>query len=83
MELLKNNPNINTLLYTSQKVDEFVRNQIKYPKNNNREFEITINDKNYKVYILYSPSPNALRGIGKNGKEKRLKQYKKIFSNNL
>jgi len=81
LNLLKSNPNINSLIYTSQKVDEFVRDLIKYPKNNSRKFNVTINNKNYDVYILYSPSPNALRGMGKGGKEKRLEQYKQVFSN--
>jgi len=45
LNLLKTNPNINSLIFTSQKVDEFVRDIIKYPKNNSRKFNVTINNK--------------------------------------
>ncbi|MFT4203978.1 MAG: hypothetical protein QM610_08700 [Chitinophagaceae bacterium] len=30
---------------------------------------------------LYSPSPQALKGLGKGGKEKRLAQYREVFNN--
>ena len=79
LELLKNNPNISTLIYTSQKVNEFVQKKVQYTRNTNRKFKINVDNKEYQVYILYSPSPNALRGMGENGKEKRLDQYTQVF----
>ncbi len=43
---------------------------------NTRHQWIDINGNRYEVYILYSPSLNALRNMGGEGKDKRLEQYK-------
>lgn len=83
--LLSEHPKINTLIYTS----EFVKKQINkmyktyhtINTENKKQQSVKINGKLYYVFILYSPSPNALRNLGENGAEKRRKQYKEILSN--
>lgn len=84
-ELLIKYPKINTIICTS----DFVRREInKFALRGNkcsflnkkREGKIIINDKEYNVVVLYSPSRGALRGLGKNGKEKRKKQYMEVFN---
>ena len=88
-EILLKNPQIDTLIYTS----DFVKKQMtallknifkkeichNSTKEDKRIKTININGKEYKVYILYSPSKSALRGIGKNASEIRLEQYKKFL----
>ena len=81
--LLQKNPNIDTLIYTS----EFVKKQVnKYFKTyhsisreNKKIQSIKIGGVKYNVRILYSPSPNALRNLGKDGSEKRENQYTKFI----
>lgn len=71
------------MIYTSS----FVKSQINklfgtyhsINPNNKREQILKIGEKVYKVKILYSPSPSALRGMGKNGAEKRKTQYEQFF----
>ena len=81
-KLLKNHPQINTLIYTST----FVKSQMNTVGDksyhtcvdkNERTFSLIINGKEYKAVVLYSPSPNALRGVLE---ETRLIQYKKVFA---
>jgi G:T/U-mismatch repair DNA glycosylase len=81
LNILKNYPNIDTLIYTSEFVKKCIYNIFKiYHKNKGKKnYNIEINNKIYNVIILYSPSPQALRGIGSNGEEIRLMQYKEIF----
>lgn len=82
-ELLENNSSIETLIYTS----DFVKSQVNHYyktyhhsiKNEKRKFNLKINDKTYSVIILYSPSPQALRGMKEGGSEIRLEQYKEVF----
>jgi G:T/U-mismatch repair DNA glycosylase len=82
--LLKIFPNIKTLIYTSvyvktlicQETNSYHSSIIDQPKKKT----IIIDGKKYNVWILYSPSPTALRGIGTNGKAKRLEQYKNVFN---
>lgn len=86
LKLLKENPSIEVLVCTSL----FVKNSLnkhycndkkfKYKEISNREGTITLNNKEYKVIILYSPSPQALRGIKGEGKKIREEQYKKVFT---
>jgi G:T/U-mismatch repair DNA glycosylase len=83
-QLLKQNPNINTLIYTS----EFVKKQVNaifstwhsIDKTDKKKQAITIDGRPYQVRILYSPSPGALRGLGKEGREKRSDQYKQTLT---
>jgi G:T/U-mismatch repair DNA glycosylase len=83
--LLKTNESIDTLIYTS----EFVKKQINQYLGSKayhiidavdkKKQKITINGKIYNVVILYSPSRNALRNMGENGKNKRKEQYVEVF----
>ncbi len=78
-KLLVDNENIDTLIYTS----EFVKTQINklfktyhtIDNSNKKTHTIKIEAKIYEVKILYSPSPQALRNMGKDGVDKRKKQY--------
>ncbi|QNL22232.1 hypothetical protein HZR84_09875 [Hyphobacterium sp. CCMP332] len=82
-ELLRKNPQISILIYTS----EFVKKQMNLHfntyhsinKENRKIQSIIINGTKYNVRILYSPSPNALRNLGKQGSKKREKQYKEFI----
>ena len=80
--LLSQYPGINTLLYTSGDggVKSFIYEQYKAEHKcvdkERREYKVCINGKEYDVILLYSPSPNALRGVTP---DKRLEQYKRIF----
>ena len=86
-DLLKENTQIDTLIYTSEFVKKLINNHFKtyhtlipdHPK----EQSVKINEKTYKVHILYSPSPLALRNMGENGEEKRLEQYENIFQKGI
>ena len=44
------------------------------------EKRVRIGGRDYRVILLYSPSPNALRSISK---ETRLEQYKSLFTGQL
>ncbi len=83
MKLLLEHKNINTLICTSA----FVKNELKkithgkYHKETEKKGTLEINNKKYSVIILYSPSPYALVGMGPNGVQKRLAQYKEAFKN--
>jgi len=88
-EILSKNPQIDTLIYTSEFVKEQMTSLLKnifkkeichISTDEDKIKKININDKEYKVLILYSPSKNALRGIGKDASEKRLKQYKEYLN---
>ena len=79
--LLRNNERIDTLIYTSY----FVKTQMNticdksyhsLADKEERKWKATINGKEYTVFLLYSPSPNALRGVDE---ETRSKQYCSIF----
>lgn len=86
--LLLENININTLIYTSSFVLSLVFKQINdhyktyhHQKNkcDKRLKSLNIYNKEYIVHILYSPSPQALRGMKNDGKNIRLEQYRKVF----
>jgi len=84
-DLLLKYPGIETLIYTS----EFVKSQMNsifrtyhsISKENRRIQSIIIEGKKYNVKILYSPSPNALRNLGENGKKRREQQYREFLKN--
>ncbi|MCX6162885.1 MAG: hypothetical protein NTV87_16315 [Ignavibacteriae bacterium] len=82
--ILTNNPVINTLIYTSKIVKSFMYNSTgSYHESDKTDSEkkyIKINGKKYTVWVLYSPSRNGLRRLGKDGKQKRIDQYKKVFT---
>lgn len=81
-KILRENDKIDTLIYTSN----YVKSQMNticdkgYHSCVDKEKRIwrtSINGKDFRVIILYSPSPNALRGVDE---ETREKQYKDVFS---
>jgi agmatine deiminase len=79
--LLAKHPNINTLLYTSGFVTKQVNKiadigEHRKWTDGRKKGTVTINGKEYKVIVLYSPSPNALRSITA---EDRIKQYREVF----
>ncbi|WP_417420563.1 hypothetical protein [Hominenteromicrobium sp.] len=80
-DLLARHPQIDTLIYTSR----FVTSLVNYyaDKQYHESWDkkrlngsVTICGKKYPVHILYSPSPNALRGIEE---DVRRAQYDSIF----
>lgn len=81
--LLMENKNIDTLIYTSDFVKKCINHIYKsyheIDKNDRRKQFLTILGNKYNVWVLYSPSPQALRNMGKNGKDKRMQQYLKVF----
>lgn len=82
-ELLLEFPNIDTLICTSEfvrkKLNRFANKKYRNCPDSPRKGTLKINDKEYVVITLYSPSPYALLGLGNNGEEKRLNQYKEVF----
>jgi G:T/U-mismatch repair DNA glycosylase len=80
--LLKKHPIIDTLIYTSRFVLIQVEKSlgIKHvPTETEKKFKITIAGKEYTAWVLYSPSPAALRGMGPGGAQKRAQLYQEIF----
>lgn len=79
-ELLLQNPNIDTLIYTSafviKQINQIGDKSYHSWKISRRVGTVIINNKKYNVIVLYSPSPMALRNIDANA---RLNQYKKVF----
>jgi G:T/U-mismatch repair DNA glycosylase len=82
-ELLKTNEQIDTLIYTSTFVKTLVNRYFKTYhhsiKNESRKFKLKIDIKDYDVIILYSPSPQALRGMKEDGTTTRKNQYENTF----
>lgn len=81
--LLEANPQIDTLIYTSNFIKSHLYKAFKISHSkteHHKIFQAKINQKIYVVKILYSPSPTALRGLGKDGRQRRLIQYKKILT---
>ena len=86
-QLLAEHPTIGTLIYTGRSSQNnsvmFLMNHHSVDNGRHRnsvnglaEKSVTIGGKKYHVILLYSPSPNALRGIDP---ETRLEQYKAVF----
>ena len=82
--LLSKYPDIDTLLYTSGssngvkgQVYRMLKAEHKLIDKENREYQISVNGKEYKVIILYSPSPRA-----KAYASKRQAQYERVFGLN-
>lgn len=82
-KLLANYPKIDTLICTSNfvknKLNNFADEKYHESKEKTRTGTIVINGKKYHVIILYSPSPLALLGMGKDGISKRIAQYTEVF----
>lgn len=86
--LLRQNPGIRELIYTSRFVIRQVNLSVKefcgtaahhrWSSGNRLDGSVRINGTAYVVRILYSPSPNALRSISR---EKRAARYKEVFGN--
>ena len=74
-------PQIDTLIYTSKNLVPMVNHfadkgyHERWDSKKKNGF-VQINSKIYRVYILYSPSPNALRGVEE---ETRKAQYIEFF----
>ena len=86
-QLLAEHPTIDTLIYTgrSNQNNSVMRMMNQYVADKHyhsstaepSEKSVVIGGKTYHVILLYSPSPNALRGIDP---ETRLEQYKRVFA---
>jgi len=89
-EILVKYPKIDTLLYTSDFVKTQMTQLLKkiYGKEichlssseDKKKKRLTVNNNQYNVVILYSPSPSANLGIGKGASKKRIEQYKKYLN---
>jgi len=89
-KLLSDNPQIDTLIYTSEYVKKFINRKFyeeigktfchNFSNIDKKIQHIFIGEKKYTVMILHSPSPSGLRRLGTNGKEKRLQQYKTFLN---
>ncbi len=81
--LLESHASIDTLIYTSRFVKICMNKALKtyhsIDKNDRNRKYVMINGKKYTVWILFSPSPQALRGLGKDGSIVRKEQYEQIF----
>lgn len=82
-QLLLDHPSIDTLIYTSElvkkQVNAFFGGYHLIDTTNRKKQSIKINEKEYQVRILYSPSPSGLRNLGVDGRSKRLNQYKEFL----
>lgn len=79
--LLEKHTSIKCIYYTSS----FVRSQVRKALGRShkrtpveREWIMPV-PRALKAVELFSPSPSALRGLGPNGEQRRLEQYKKYF----
>ncbi len=81
--LLETNPQIQQLIYTSG----FIKTCMNRALNSHHEtvdvssryYKLIIKERIFDVNILYSPSPQALIGMGKDGADIRFEQYISIF----
>lgn len=76
--LLQTNPNIQTILCTSQFVRQALWKLLKpfsIIQKQNKVWEIQTHFGKLQVVQLYSPSPLLVRSLGKEGAQKRLKEY--------
>jgi len=88
-DILTQHTKIDTLIYTSDYVKECMTRLLKqifnkeichsFTKEDKRKGTLIINNKQYDFVILYSPSRKALQNMGKDGKEKRLQQYRQVL----
>ncbi len=89
-KLLKENPLIDTLLYTSHdgkgNVETLMRECLKdeyknIKKDRKKRYPLKIDGKIYSVVILTSPSRTVIRYGGENAGKERLEAYTAIFKN--
>ncbi len=91
LQYQQEHPTINTFIYTSHFAQTKVYQYFTKIFGKNWKKEVVNDDiRHHQLYFpnglvlndftLYSPSPQALKGLGKNGKEKRLEQYREIFA---
>jgi len=76
-KLLKENTQIDTLIYTSEFVVTLMSDylHIKQEERNS----LKIDGKTYNIIILTSPSPMAIKDKGENAEKERLEAYTAIF----
>jgi G:T/U-mismatch repair DNA glycosylase len=83
-KLLDDNPNLETLIYTSEYVKKLVNNYFNTYHSidplNKKIQSVKIGSKKYDVRILLSPSPMALMNMGEGGKIRRMDQYRSFLS---
>ena len=87
--LLEAYPEIHTLLFTSTFVRRLCQGELEarvHPDQENPRQGVLVpgakpekSGREYRYVELYSPSPSALRGLGRNGAEKRRDQYARVF----
>ena len=79
-----------TSAFTFKLLKQFCIENVKEENKKERYYKVTINNKDYDLFVLYSPSNTALRGIMKandckndkeKAKNKRLEQYKNMIYN--
>ncbi len=75
-KLLKENSQIDTLIYTSEFISELVCYCLDVKEEKNT---IRINGKIYNIIVLTSPSPMAIKDKGENACKERLEAYTAIF----
>ncbi|RXJ94740.1 hypothetical protein CRU94_08215 [Arcobacter sp. AHV-9/2010] len=92
VDILKKYPTIDSLIYTSGNggvkffMTKYLRDKFSKEichrtiNSKQKKYFIEINSKNYQVDILFSPSPNALRSLWKDGATKRVNKWKEIFA---
>lgn len=80
-DVLKKHTAIRTILCTSEFVRKHLMKQlcVRPIKNKAKAYTFSFNGSLYALYVLYSPSPQALKGLGKNGAKIRLEQYSSYF----
>jgi hypoxanthine-DNA glycosylase len=83
--LLQIYPAIDTLIYTSEFVKKLMNDHFNtyhsiVDPSNRKKQSVKIDSKEYQVKILYSPSPSALRNLGKDGAERRKEQYREFLT---
>jgi G:T/U-mismatch repair DNA glycosylase len=83
-KLLENNISIDTLVYTSEfvkkEINKIFKTHHSIDSNNKKKQTIKIANRIYKVKVLFSPSPQALINMGKDGAAIRRKQYREFLS---
>lgn len=81
--LLKAHSSICRLFYTSDFVRLSVERSLQLRHTgfsfSSRKCRLPLNGRDYDVLVLYSPSPQALKGLGKGGAGKRLSQYRELL----
>lgn len=94
-KLLADNSSITSIFLTSQQVSQWFKRIIRKSdptvkiiasgQSPSRDYESVVkieqNERSFCCHVLYSPSPNGLRGIGNNKTYKELKNQKQMTTN--